>query len=52
MLENVLGSLDGLLVPTLGPILDVLGVDLAGADVSAFQIQKPPPACGTTRLVK
>ncbi len=52
VLENILGALDGLLVPTLGPILDVLGVDLAGADVSAIQIQKPPPACGTTRLVK
>jgi uncharacterized membrane protein len=52
VLEGVLASLDGLLVPTLGPILDVLGVDLAGADVSALQIQKPPPACGTTRLVK
>jgi uncharacterized membrane protein len=52
ILENVLGALDGLLVPTLGPILDVLGLDLAGADVMAVQIDKPPPACGTTRLVK
>lgn len=52
VLETVVNTLDGLLVPTLGPILDVLGLDLAGADIMAMQIEKPPPACGTTRLVK
>jgi uncharacterized membrane protein len=52
VLETVTNTLDSALVPILGPILDVLGVDLSGADLSAMQIQKPPPACGTTRLVK
>jgi uncharacterized membrane protein len=52
VLETVTGVLDAALVPILGPILDVLGLDLAGADLRAIQIDKPPPACGTTRLVK
>jgi len=52
VLESITSTLDNLLVPILGPILDVLGLDLAGADVSAIQIQKPPPSCGQTRLVQ
>ena len=52
VLETALIPSTALLVPTLGPILNVLGVDMAGADISAIHILKPPPACGTTRLVK
>ena len=52
VLETVVTTLDTALVPTLGPILKVLGLDLAGADLGAIQIFNPPPACSSTHLVK
>ena len=50
--DTALGTLNGLLQPTLSPLLATLGLDIAGATISALQIQPPPPTCGTTRLVK
>lgn len=47
-----LGTLDSALVPTLGPILKVLGLDLAGADITALGIHDPPPKCGVPTLVQ
>ncbi|MEA2900880.1 MAG: hypothetical protein QOH36_767 [Actinomycetota bacterium] len=52
VLENVVTALDTALVPTLGPILKVLGLDLAGADLGAIDIFDPPPSCSSTKLVK
>jgi uncharacterized membrane protein len=52
VVETALTTLNSLLVPTLGPILSVLGVDVAGATITAREIYDPPPACGSTRLVK
>ena len=52
VLETVVTTLDSALVPTLGPILSVLGLDLAGADFSAVNIFDPPPSCSSTKLVK
>lgn len=52
VLNSVVSALDAALVPTLGPILKVLGLDLAGADLGAIQIFNPPPACSSTHLVK
>ena len=52
VLETVVTTLDSVLVPTLGPILKVLGLDLAGADFSAVNIFDPPPSCSSTKLVK
>ena len=52
VLETVVTTLDSALVPTLGPILKVLGLDMAGADFSAVDIFDPPPSCSSTKLVK
>lgn len=52
VLEQVVTVLDTALVPTLGPILNVLGLDMAGADFSAVNIFDPPPSCSSTKLVK
>jgi len=52
IVDTVLFTLNTALEPTLGPILSSLGVDVAGANLSAIQIDKPPPSCGQTRLVK
>ncbi len=41
VLETVVTTLDSALVPTLGPILSVLGLDLAGADFSAVEHLRP-----------
>ena len=52
VIEQALISANSLLVPTLGPILSALGLDIAGADITAHEIYEPPPNCGSIRLVK
>lgn len=51
VVRTALTTLDTALVPTLKPVLQVLGLDLAAADVSAIDIYPPPPACGQPHLV-
>lgn len=51
VVRAALSTLDNLLIPTLKPVLQVLGLDLAAADVSALAIYPPPPSCGQPRLV-
>ncbi|HVF14221.1 MAG TPA: hypothetical protein VM942_06445, partial [Acidimicrobiales bacterium] len=52
VIEQALVSANTLLEPTLGPILSSLGLDIAGADITAHEIYEPPPSCGSIRLVK
>jgi len=52
LMPTILATFDSLAVPLLAPVLDVLGLDFAGADVSAWEIFQPPPSCNAPRLVK
>ncbi len=52
LMPIILTAYDNLASPLMGPILKTLGLDLAGADVSAIDIFKPPPSCSGPRLVK
>jgi len=52
LMPIILSAYDAVASPLLAPILRVLGLDVAGADVSAIDIFKPPPSCSGPRLVK
>jgi uncharacterized membrane protein len=52
IVSTALQTLDVALVPSLGPVLKALGLDVAGADVTALGIFPTPPACGGASLVK
>jgi uncharacterized membrane protein len=52
LMPTILSTYDSLASPLLSPVLKALGLDLAGADVSAIQIYEPPPSCGLPTLVE
>lgn len=49
LLPLVLSTVSPILQTALQPVLQALGLDLAGADVSAIGIYDPPPACTGSR---
>lgn len=52
LLPTIFTTVDAVISPLLQPVLQVLGLDLASADISAIDIFPTPPSCGGPTLVK
>jgi uncharacterized membrane protein len=52
LLPTILTAVDVAAPLALQPLLKVMGLDVAGADISALGIYPPPPACGGATLLK
>jgi hypothetical protein len=51
LLPTILAAVDLTTAPLLQPVLQRLGLDVAGADIQAIDIFPTPPACGGARLI-
>ncbi len=52
LIPTILSTVDLVGGPLLQPVLQVLGLDLAAADISALNMYDPPPKCGSPGLIQ